>query len=179
MNKQMTKLMVTAVFAIGLMASAATAQEITGGGFAPVGIYTGTETAEGTFDLLSAQHYGNTFVMNSFGEWESYHLTVSLDYSTNQFVPNSFIVTGGTWSLVVIRDNQYAGTVYGSVQSGSVNLVANNGGDIVSKQVQVDLRSTGAFGSLRRKNNEIISGVYNATSDLRSHETFGNASFNF
>ena len=178
MNKQMTKMMVMAVLAIGLMASAATAQ-IKGGGFGPVGPYTGIETAVGSVDLLSQIHYGDTFVTNNFGEWESYHLTVSLNYSTSQFIPNSFIVTGGTWSLVVVRDNQYAGTLYGEVQAGSVNLIANNSGDIVSKQVQINLRSTGALGVFQGKGNENISGVYNATTDLRSKETTGNASFNF
>jgi hypothetical protein len=179
MTKQITKMMLMLVLAIGLTAGAATAQIKGGGSFAPVGIYTGTETAEGTYDQLSQIQYGDTFVMNSFGEWESYHLTVSLNYSTSQFVPNNFIVAGGTWSLVVVRDNQYAGTLYGEVQSGSVNLTANSSGEIIAKQVQVNLRSNGGLGLFPRKDNETISGVYSATTDLRSKETTGNASFNF
>ena len=177
MIKQMTKMMAMLVLAIGLTAGAATAQIKGGGSFAPVGIYTGTETTEGIFDQLSATHYGNTFVMNSFGEWESYHLTVALNYSSNQFFPTNFIVTGGTWSLVVIRDNQYAGTLYGEVQSG--NLSFTEFGENNSKNVQVNLRSTGGSGLFPRKDNETVSGVYSAITDLRSKETTGNASFNF
>lgn len=179
MTKKMTKIAMMMVLAIGLMVNAAAAQKINGDGFAPVGIYTGIETAQGTFDQISGVRYGDTFVMNSFGEWESYHLTVSIDYSTSPFVPNNFLVTGGTWSLVVIRENQYAGTLYGEVQSGGVNLITNSDGEEVSKQVQISLRSTGGLGSLQRKGEENISGVYNAITELRSMETTGNANFNF
>jgi hypothetical protein len=177
MIQQMTKMMVMLVLAIGLTAGAATAQIKGGGSVAPVGIYTGTETAEGTFDQLSQIHYGDTFVMNSFGEWESYHLTVSLNYSTNQFFPTTSIVTGGTWSLVVVRDNQYAGTLYGEVQTGSLSFTGS--GENISKNVQVNLRSTGGSGLFPRKDNETVSGVYSATTVLRTKETTGNASFNF
>ena len=177
MTKQMTKMMMMLVLAIGLTAGAATAQIKGSGGFGPVGIYTGTETAEGTFDMLSQVHYGNTFVMSSFGEWESYHLTLALNYSTNQLFPTNFIVTGGTWSLVVIRDNQFAGTLYGEVQAGSLSFTENGG--ISSKNVQVNLRSTGGSGLLQSKANNSISGVYTAVTNVRSKETNGNASFNF
>lgn len=179
MTKQMTKIAMMMVLAIGLMASAATAQNKDGGGFAPTGIYTGIETAEGNLDQLSAIRYGNSFVLNSFGEWETHHLTVSLDYTTNQIVPNNFIVTGGTWSLVVVRDNQYAGTLYGDVQVGSVNLTTNANGEAVSKQVQVNLRSSGGLGIFAGRAGKDISGAYNAITDLRSSETNGNANFNF
>ncbi len=177
MTKQMTKIAMMMVLAIGLMASVATAQK--SGGFAPVGIYTGIETDEGTPDPISAIRYGNSFVLNSFGEWETHHLTVSVDYATNQIVPNNFIVTGGTWSLVVMRDNQYAGTLYGDVQVGSVNLTTNANGEAVSKQVQVTLRSSGGLGIFAGRAGKNISGVYNTITDLRSNETNGNANFGF
>ncbi len=179
MTKQMTKIAMMMVLAIGLMASAVTAQNKDGGGVIPIGIYTGIETAEGTLEQISAIRYGNSFVLNSFGEWESHHLTVSVDYATNQFVPNNFIVTGGTWSMMVVRDNQYAGTLYGDVQSGSVNITTNANGEEVSKQVQVTLRSSGGLGMFAGKESENISGVYDAITDLRSKETNGNANFNF
>lgn len=179
MTKKMTKIAMMMVLAIGLMVSAATAQDKNGGGFAPIGIYTGIESAEGTLDQISQIRYGNSFVLNSFGEWETHHLTVSLDYTTNQFVPNNFIVTGGSWSLVVLRDNQYAGTVYGEVQNGSVNIITNANGDEVSKQTQVTLRSSGGLGNFAGRESKNISGAYNAITDLRSNETTGRVDFNF
>ena len=179
MTKQMTKIAMMMVLAIGLMASAATAQDKNGGGFAPIGIYTGIESAEGTLDQISQIRYGNSFVLNSFGEWETHHLTVSVDYATNQFVPNNFIVTGGSWSLVVLRDNQYAGTLYGKVQNGSVNIISNANGDEVSKQVQVSLHTRGGLGIFAGRESKNIIGVYDTITDLRSNETTGRVDFNF
>jgi hypothetical protein len=178
MTKQLIKMMML-VLAIGLTASAATAQVKNNGGFAPVGFYAGIETADGTLDQISAIRYGNNFVLNSFGEWETYHLMVSLDYTTNQIVPNNFIVTGGSWSLAIVRDNQYAGTLYGDVQTGSVNLTTNDNGETVSKQMQVNLRSIGGFGIFAGRAGKNISGAYNATTDLRSKETRGTTNFGF
>lgn len=178
MTKQIAKIAMMLILAVGLTAGAAAAQN-KDGGFAPVGIYTGIETAAGTLDPFSATRYGDSFVLNSFGEWESHHLTVSLDHSTDQIVPNNFIVTGGTWSLIVIRDNQYAGTLYGKVSTGSVSLITDGNGEEVSKQVQINLSSTGGLGIFAGRKDETISGVYNATTDLRSKETQANVNFNF
>lgn len=179
MTKQIAKITMMLVLTIGLLAGAATAQNKGDDGVAPVGIYTGIETAEGTLDQLSNTRYGDTFVLNSFGEWESHHLTVSLDYSTSPFVPNNFIVASGTWSLVVIRENQYAGTLYGKVLTGGVSLITNSDGEEVSKQVQINLSSTGGLGIFADRKSETISGVYNATTDLQTKETRGNVNFNF
>jgi hypothetical protein len=179
MTKQMTKIALMLVLVMGLTASAAMAQNMKGGDLAPVGIYTGIETAEGTIDPISAICYGNSFDLNSYGEWETHHLTVSLNYSINQFVPNNFIVTGGSWSLAVFRENVYAGTLYGEVQSGSLNLITNSNGKVVSKQVQVSLRSSSGLGIFKGKEYKNLGGVYNATTDFRSKETTGNVNFTF
>ena len=179
MTKQITKIAMMMVLAIGLMASAATAQNKGGGGIIPVGIYTGIETFEGKLDPDSAIIYGNSFALNSYGEWETHHLTISLDYPTNPFVPNNFIVTGGSWTLVVFRNNEYAGTLFGEVQSGSVNLITDNNGEAVSKQVSVSLLSSGGLGMFAGKEGKNIRGTYQATTDSRSKETTGNASFGF
>lgn len=167
------------VLVIGLMASAATAQ-VDGGGFSPVGIYTGVETADGTCDPASGMCYGNTSVMNSYGEWETHHLTVSLNYVA---IPNhngsGSGITGGSWSLVVFRDNAYAGTLYGNVSDGAIVLVQNEKEEATSKQVQISLRSTGGLGIFSAKEYENLSGAYEARIDLRTKETSGSASFNF
>lgn len=179
MIKQITKITMIMMLAVGLTASAARAQKISGGGFAPVGLYSGMETKPGTSEPANSMIYGNSFVLNSFGEWETHHMTISLDYSTNSFNPNDLIVTGGSWSLVVVRENQYAGTLYGEVQTGSVNLITDENGEEISKQVRVNLKADGGLGIFAGRGNKDISGVYDMTTDLRSKETSGNATFSF
>lgn len=179
MTKQMTKIAMMLVLVIGLTAGAATAQ-VDGGGLHSVGIYTGVETAAGTCEAVSMNCYGNTFALNSYGEWETYHLTVSLDYlGIANHNGNGMGITGGTWSLVVYRENGYAGTLYGKVQEGSLNIITDSKGVEVSKQVQAQLISTGGLGIFKGKEGENIGGVYAATIDLGSKETSGSASFNF
>ena len=178
MTKQMTKIAMMVVLMVGLMASAATAQN-KGGGFAPVGLFTGVETSEGKCSMASAMCYGNTFVLTSYGEWETYQLTISLNYSLNTYIPNNFIATGGTWSLVVIRENKYAGTLYGEVRTGSVNIITDNNGEAFSKQVRANLFSTGGLGIFTGKENKDIFGVYEAITDSRSKNTSGSVNFNF
>jgi hypothetical protein len=179
MTRQITKIAAMVTVILGLMASSTMAQKADGNGFAPIGLYTGTETMPGTSDPTNLMCYGNTFVLNSFGEWESYHLTVSLDYSTDSINPGSLIVTGGTWSLVVIRENQYAGTLYGEIQTGSVNFNTNTNGDQISKSVYLNLKANGGMGTFSGRASEKITGVYDMKSDLRSNATNGNASFTF
>ncbi|CAN5210540.1 hypothetical protein BH10ACI1_BH10ACI1_15270 [soil metagenome] len=178
MTKQMTKMAMMMVLAIGLMASAATAQN-KNGGFAPVGIFSGVETSPGICEIVSAMCSGNTFVLNSYGEWETHNLTVSLNYSLNTYIPNNFIVTSGSWSLTVIRDKQSVGTLYGEIQTGSINLITDSNGEAVSKQVRATLRSTGGLGIFAGKDSKNISGMYEAITDSRSKETSGSAGFNF
>lgn len=162
--------------------TAVKAQQIISGGFGPAGIYTGVETSEGTLDQIGGMYWGNSFALNSFGEWESYHLTVSVNYSTNQFNPSGgFIVTGGTWSLVVVRDNQYFGTINGEVSRGTVILLTNKLGVVTARQTQINLRATGALGGFQPREIQDMSGVLNATTDLLrgSKETFGTLPLTF
>jgi len=42
---------------------------------------------------------------------------------------NRFPVTGGSWSLVVFRDNVYAGTLFGKVSGGAIDAVTNRNGE--------------------------------------------------
>ena len=159
----------------GTTAAAATPNK--SDGFIPIGIYTGVETAAGTFDPLSGMYWGNSFALNSFGEWESAHLTVSVNYSTNQFNPGGgFIVTGGTWSLVVIRDSQYFGTINGEVSGGTISLITDKEmGLVIARQSQINLRATGGLGSFQPREIKDLNGVLKATTDFvgRSKETTG------
>jgi hypothetical protein len=79
---------------------------------------------------------------------------------------------------VIIRNNQYAGTLYGEIQTGSVHLASDSSGETVSKQVQANLLSTGGLGVFE-SNYRDISGVYDMTTNLRSDATTGNADFTF
>ncbi len=178
-TKQISKTMMMLALVIGLTAVAVTAQKITGGGFAPVGHYTGIETAPGTPVVANSMNYGNTFVLQSFGEWETHHLTVTLNYSNNSIIANDFIVTGGSWSLVITRENQYVGTLYGVVETGSLSVIVDGNGEAVSKSVYANLSATGGMGIYNGRASQNISGIYNMNTDLRSNITSGNASYTF
>ena len=177
-KKALTRMAGILLLAVGFMTSAVMAQDNQSKDFRPIGYYIGVETAAGTLEPTSGIHFGDTVVMNSFSEWETYCLTVSVDYSTTQFVPDSYIVTGGSWSLVVFRENVYAGTLYGEIPSGNVLISTNsNGGQI--QLTQLNLKSTGGLGAFDGKKSKDISGVYSTTTDLRSSHAEGNVAFSF
>ena len=166
------------VLAIGLMAGTAAAQKGSDD-IAAVGTFKGIQSSPGNCVTINEMCYGNTFVLKSHGEWESYHLTVSLNYSTSKFLPNNWVVSGGTWSMVVFRYDQYAGTLYGEVQSGNMSLVTNGNGDPVARRMQANLTSQGGFGIFEGRAGRGISGAYDMIYELRSEETSGAANFNF
>lgn len=160
------------LLAVGLMASTAMAQE------RPIGYYVGVEMATGTPEPINGSVYGNTLVLNHFNENETRCLTVSIDYSTPQFVPDSFIVMGGSWSLVVIRDGVYQGTIYGKVLSGNVLISSNKDGDPV-QLTDINLQTSGGMGEFEGKAFKDLSGVFSATTNLRSSAAKGNITVNF
>ena len=175
MKRQMTEIAMMLILVFGLSASVAKAQIASG-------FYTGAETAPGTCEPSTSVCYGNTYVLNSFGEWESSHLTVSLDYVG---IPNrngsGMGIVGGNWSLVVFRDNQYFGTLYGRVETGNIILITDSpsGEEVSKRQVQATLISTGGLGTVNGKEFENIRAELTAISDLRSGEAQGTADFNF
>lgn len=175
--KLVTRMAAILMLAVGLMTSTAMAQDKERDGFRPIGYYIGVETSAGTLEPTSGTTYGNTIVMSSFGEWDTHALTVSVDYSTSQFVPDSYIVTGGTWSMVILQNNVYAGTVYGKVMSGSVFVSSNNNGDPI-QLMQVNLQATGGLGVFEGKEIKNFSGSFIGTTDLRSSSAEGNVHFN-
>ena len=154
------------------------AQDLKDGEIRPIGYYIGVESTEGTLDPATGIHYGNTVVLNSISEWNTSSLTVSVDYSTNQFVPDNFIVTGGSWSLAIFQNGNYLGTVYGKVSSGTVRLATNAQGASI-QLTEVNLQPTGGLAEYEGKKFEDITGAFTATTDLRSSHSEGNISFNF
>ena len=176
MARQITKFTMMLVLTIGLAAGAVTAQ-VKDGGFAPVGIFTGEEIDEGICSRSSTPIcYGNAFALSSFGESETHYLSVSIDYIAGGINPNeAFPVINGSWTLVVYRDDSYAGTLKGNVLGGTV-LIDN---DSNLKHVLLDLRSAAGSGIFEGKAGENISGIYQTTTNMLSDETSGSASFGF
>jgi|GEM_PF-1840473 len=180
MYKTITELTGMIILTVAMMTGAASAQDINGGGVAPTGFYTGIETDKGTCEKSGEVCYGNTFVLNSYGEWDTRHLTIAVNYlNIGNGNGGGFSVTGGTWSLVIFDQNGYAGTLYGKVSDGSIVLLSDGDGEIISKQLRVNLRSTGGLGIFKGKEGENIPGVYEASTTVPSGETSGSAVFTF
>ena len=174
MPKLLTKIILILTLAV-CAAGAVSAQ-----GVGPVGFYTGIESAAGSCEMtVTSTCFGNTYVLNSFGEWESHHLTVSLNYFNS--LPsggNGFAVTGGDWSLVVMRDNQYAGTLYGKVTNGSI-VYPPTDEEKSKKIVEVNLQATNGLGIFKNKRRKKITGTLKITTDLTSRETTGRLDMTF
>ena len=174
MPKLLTKIILILTLAV-CAAGAVSAQ-----GVGPVGFYTGLESAAGSCEMtVTSTCFGNTYVLNSFGEWESHHLTVSLNYFNS--LPsggNGFAVTGGDWSLVVMRDNQYAGTLYGKVTNGSI-VYPPTDEEKSKKIVEVNLQATNGLGIFKNKRRKKITGTLKITTDLTSRETTGRLDMTF
>lgn len=174
MHKLLTKIIL--ILTLAACATGAISAQRVG----PVGFYTGIESAAGTCEMtVTSTCFGNTYVLNSFGEWESHHLTVSLNYFNS--LPsggNGFAVTGGDWSLVVIRENQYAGTLYGKVTDGSIVYPPTD--DEKSKKIiEVNLQATGGLGIFNNKLRKKITGTLKMTTTLSSRETTGRLDMTF
>ncbi len=174
MIKQMTKIAAMITLAIGLMTNAA-AQSKTEFDLLQYIPLTGIETAQGTYDPLTNTVYGNSFVLNNLEGSETHLFTISLDYSSEQgAASNQFPVTGGSWSLVVFRNNVYTGTLFGEVTGGTIGAVTTSGEETALRQMQVDLQATGGLKSFAGIRSARISGVYEAVTDTSSNQTTGN-----
>ncbi len=180
MIEQITKIAMVIILAISLTVSTA-AQSQTNDDLAQIIALTGVETSRGTFEPISNMSYGNTFVFNGFAASETHHLTISLDYLCEQCDTNShFPVTGGSWSLVVFRNDVYVGTLYGKVSGGAIDVVTNRNGEPGFRQMQINLRATGGLGRFAvRRGATNINGVYEAITDAHSNRTIANINFPF
>ena len=174
MTKLLTKITLTLTLAICAAITLSAQVRSNGSGVVGVGFVTGVESAAAACEMSIAMCFGNTYVLNSFGEWESYHLTVSLNYFNSMPAGgNGFAVTGGNWSLVVMRENQYAGTVYGEIKNGSIVFPAADDSPPREKIIMLDLQATGGLGIFKEKRRKKINGTLKITTDLTSRETTG------
>jgi hypothetical protein len=53
-----------------------------------------------------------------------------------------FLLIGGSWSLVVFRNDDYAGTLFEKVSGGAIDVVTNGNGESDFRQMQIDLQTT-------------------------------------
>ena len=175
MKNQIIKIAMMIILAAGLMTATVSAQNKLGGDISAATIYNGIETSEGTRDHLSGFQYGNTFVMTGTGEYDSLHLTVSIN---SQEMFQGVGVTGGAWSLVVFR-GVYLGTIYGEVMSGDIENITDKEGKIIGKQTRITLRATGGTGNLDTDEILKLNGSFDMKTDSLSKETTAIAKLNF
>lgn len=171
-------LIIVLLFAIP--ATVATAQNNNRDSFIPTDSYIGIESAAGTCQTATTMScYGNTFVLTGTSEAETRHLTVSLNYSN--YLPNcenNFVISGGTWSLVVMREGKYAGTLYGNVTDGSIAFpIMENESD--KKLIYVNLQITGELGSFENKRRKENLAWLNLTTSSASRQTAGHLFLTF
>lgn len=99
----------------------------------------GVQTAPGSYDDFDKKCWGNTFVLNGSGEWFSIHMTITMDYAEG--LPNfkeGNVISLGTWSMVLFRENTYVGTAYGDVVEGLITWQTD------PKTGAIEKRNTGA-----------------------------------
>ncbi len=174
MNKQISRTILILILVVG--ANVGLAQNKLGEDFSAATVYTGLETSAGTLDPVSGLRYGNTFVLSSTGEYDSRHLTVSIN-SQEMFVGVG--VTGGAWSLTVIRDGVYLGTVYGEVMSGDIENIVDEKGEIIGKRTRIELQATGGTSNLDTDETRKLTGSFDMKTDSATLETTAIAKFNF
>jgi hypothetical protein len=138
--------------------------------FAPGMIFNGVETAQGVFDPLTGTRWGNTFILNSHGEWETKHLTLAINYFENSFNPTSPMeITGGSWSLVFFHEGAYAGTVYGEVTAGSVVFAEGDpkrASKPASKLATVHLKTFSGLGIFENGRHEGFDSIIHVNTNL-------------
>ena len=174
MKREISRTILILILVVG--AQVGLAQNKIGLDFSAATVYTGLETSAGTIDPISGYRYGNTFVMTSTGEWDSRHLTVSLN--SQEMFPGVG-VTGGAWSLTVIRDGVYLGTIYGEVMSGDIENIVDEKGDIIGKRTRIDLQATGGTSNLDTDETRKLHGSFDMRTDSGTLETNAIAKFNF
>jgi hypothetical protein len=185
--KKMILIVATFVLLTGAASNATFAQSEKADPIVAALFYYGVETSPGVLDPDSSIRYGNTFVLSSTGEWETRHLTVSLNYYAS--LPNggnAFTIMSGTWSLVTYNnDAQYVGTLYGDVTGGVISFNPNSEGNIIGKRTYVELQSKGYLQPLfppRRDllpRKEIIKGTLEMITNFDSPQTSGTLNLDF
>lgn len=179
MYKKLIQIAAMLILLAGAANSAVFAQEAKPASIVGAFFYNGVETSPGVFEQMGSTHYGNTFVLDSTGEWENRHLTVSLNYYAS--LPNggtSLTITGGSWSMVRYDlSGQYQGTLYGDVKSGTIKFMTDGNRNVLSKRASVQLESTGCLLPFFLSHGETIKGALEMTTNFDSVQTSGTLDF--
>lgn len=81
------------------------------------------------------------------------------------------------WSLVVFRNNDYVGTLFGKVAGGAIDAITASSGEQVYRQMQINLEATGGLGIFAGEKSANISGVYEGVTEIISNQATGNITF--
>ena len=169
----MTKTIVISILTVLMLTGAAMAQNTTA--FGETFVFDGFETSKGTPDKESYVQYGNTFVLKSMDEFGSRYLTVSINHYTGK----GTVVKGGAWSLAVLDEKGYAGTIYGDVVSGEILDLTDDTGKVIVKQTLINLIVTGGTGNFAGVEFEKIAGSMQLMTALSTLETKGSIELKF
>jgi len=120
--------------------------------FAPGVSMLGLQPNAGTYDFLNDKCWGNTFVLNGSGEWFTSHLTITMDYVSGIANPEKGnVVTFGTWTMTIYKENAYFGTVYGEVAEGNLAWwVSPKTGLIEKRNTDIVLRVLGTLDGMTK-----------------------------
>lgn len=182
MKKLFFGLMMTAgmiALLVAFTASSAAAQNDNTGTLIPADNYSGVESAAAVCEPMASVCYGNTFVLANISESETRHLTVSLNYPN--VLPNgtngSFAVNG-TWSLVVVREGKYIGTLYGKVTDGTIDYPAIEY-ESDKKLTLLKLQMTGGLGGFEKSRRAKTFALLNLATSFNTRQTSGTLILDF
>lgn len=137
------------------------------------GLYADVESSAAICEMTVSLCCGNNYVLNSFGEWGSHHLTVSLNFFNSR--PNGgfgITVTGRPWFLVVRREHQYVETLYGKINDGSIVFPPTDEKKSVTITT-LGLQATGGLGIFKSDRRNDFKGGANMTTSLNLGQTNG------
>lgn len=118
---------------------------------------TGIQSAEGLDESFNDVRSGNTFVLSGGDESVSVHLTISMNYTsaTPDLVMGNKIV-GGTWTLIVYKNDVYFGTLYGDVSGGEISWKTDGRDNFISRQTDVKFAIAGGLDGYEYREEESV-----------------------
>lgn len=131
----------------------------------------GIQNTPGLYDGVNNKCWGNGFVMTGGNKEISTYLTVSMDYVDG--LPNPDFgnnIVNGTFSLVVYRNNEYVGVLFGEIPTGTINWKRNPYGDreslIISRTTEAKFRILGGFDGYKKVGPQEDSLIFMATTQI-------------
>lgn len=136
----------------------------------------GVEISKGTYDNADNKFWSNTFALHGEDQELAYHSTISMDYiDTKSATYNE--VSGGHWSLGIVKDGIYRGMVYGDIVGGFITWNLDKSGEPVSRFTTVKVRVLGGTGDFSDIGHGIVGGSFTAYSEAATKIPKVKASF--